>query len=241
MVHTGYRIRILWVLSIALVLVWAERGLADQFGIGLERHARVAADATNLDQSFETAEDFVLSGWLEDLLTRPPRMEVSETRPEPKSEEEVASEPENNPQKGEDSDPWFPRPSNIPPLYTSPALDGEGVWTSEDLPPGRDGRPLVYKTVYRPSPDFPNSVVYMAVFDMKRIKPRLFIGQTEPGIYEISYMPEREDLSKIVAITNAMWMQQHAGARGPSSEATWCIPWYREWPLWSFIGTIQWT
>jgi hypothetical protein len=54
----------------------------------------------------------------------------------------------------------------------------------------------------------------MAMLDMSRLSPRLFIGQTEPGIYRVSYNPEREDLSRIVAITNAMWMQQHARGAG---------------------------
>lgn len=103
---------------------------------------------------------------------------------------------------------------DIPPLYTSPKIDGEGVWESKDTPVGSDGTPLVYKTVYRPSVEFPNSVVYMALFDMSRLKPRLFIGQTEPGIYQISDTTPRESLSRIVAITNAMWMQQHARGAG---------------------------
>ena len=54
----------------------------------------------------------------------------------------------------------------------------------------------------------------MAMFDISRLKTRLFIGNTEPGMYEISYSPERESLSKIVAITNALWMQQHARGAG---------------------------
>ncbi len=103
---------------------------------------------------------------------------------------------------------------NIPPLYTSPKIDGEGVWLSADTPAGSDGKPLIYKTVYRPSIEFPNAVVYMAVFDISRLKTRLFIGQTEPGIYQISDTAPRESLSRIVAITNAMWMQQHARGAG---------------------------
>jgi len=103
---------------------------------------------------------------------------------------------------------------NIPPLYTSPKIDGEGVWLSADTPEGSDGKPLIYKTVYRPSIEFPNAVVYMAVFDISRLKTRLFIGQTEPGIYQISDTAPRESLSRIVAITNAMWMQQHARGAG---------------------------
>ncbi|MDA8406797.1 MAG: phosphodiester glycosidase family protein [Deltaproteobacteria bacterium] len=103
---------------------------------------------------------------------------------------------------------------NIPPLYSSPRIEGEGVWVSTDTPVGSDGNPLIYKTVYRPSVEFPNSVVYMAVFDMSRLKTRLFIGQTEPGIYQISDTTPHESLSRIVAITNAMWMQQHARGAG---------------------------
>lgn len=103
---------------------------------------------------------------------------------------------------------------NIPPLYTSPKIDGEGVWLNADTPAGSDGKPLIYKTVYRPSIEFPNAVVYMAVFDISRLKTRLFIGQTEPGIYQVSDTAPRESLSRIVAITNAMWMQQHARGAG---------------------------
>jgi len=112
-------------------------------------------------------------------------------------------------------DAVFPAPPSIPPLYTSPELPGEGTWTAEDLPLSIDGHPLIYKTVYRPSEEFPNSTVYMAVFDMKRLRTRLFIGQTEPGIYQISHHSGAgENLAKIVAITNAMWMQQHARGAG---------------------------
>jgi hypothetical protein len=104
--------------------------------------------------------------------------------------------------------------SNIPPLYSSPKIEGEGIWVSADTPVGSDGSPLIFKTVYRPSVEFPNSVVYVAVFDMSRLKARLFIGQTEPGIYQISDTTTHESLSRIVAITNAMWMQQHARGAG---------------------------
>ncbi|MHB8203882.1 MAG: phosphodiester glycosidase family protein [Desulfomonilaceae bacterium] len=104
--------------------------------------------------------------------------------------------------------------NDIPPLYTSPKIDGEGIWASADTPVSGDGKPLIYKTVYRPSVEFPNTVVYMAVFDMSRLKPRLFIGRSEPGIYKVSNISQQERLSKIVAITNAMWMQQHSRGGG---------------------------
>ena len=103
---------------------------------------------------------------------------------------------------------------DIPPLYTSPKIDGEGIWVSADTPVSGDGKPLIYKTVYRPSVEFPNTVVYMAVFDMSRLKPQLFIGRAEPGIYKVSNAPPVAPLSKIVAITNAMWMQQHSKGGG---------------------------
>ncbi len=110
-------------------------------------------------------------------------------------------------------DSGISRLENIPPLYSSPKIEGEGVWVGEDTP-SSDGVPLIHKTTYRPSIDFPNAVVYMAVFDMSRIKVRLFIGQTEPGIYQVSDTSSRESLSRIVAITNAMWMQQHSRGAG---------------------------
>ncbi|MEW6351137.1 MAG: phosphodiester glycosidase family protein [Thermodesulfobacteriota bacterium] len=108
----------------------------------------------------------------------------------------------------------FPRPRPIAPLYTSPALEGEGVWSPEGMPEDAQEKPLLYRTVYRPSAEFPNSVVHMVVFDMKRIKVRFFVGQTEPGVYHISEPSIREDNSKIVAVTNAMWMQRHAKGAG---------------------------
>ena len=55
---------------------------------------------------------------------------------------------------------------NIKPLYTSPAIPGEGVWESSGSPRDPLGKPIVYKTFYRPSVDFPNAMVYMMVVDM---------------------------------------------------------------------------
>ena len=104
---------------------------------------------------------------------------------------------------------------DIPPLYTAPKIGGEGIWVSTGTPDSENGRPLVYKTVYRPSVDFPNTVVYMTVFDMSRLQVRLYIGQSEPGIYKISAKTQQQEpTSKIVAITNAMWMQRHSKGAG---------------------------
>ena len=141
-------------------------------------------------------------------------VENSEKQAEPVTLDDSSPDLESKIDRPDNVDPLFPKPPRIPPLYTSPPLEAEGIWTSDEMPQASDGRPLMYKTVYRPSVDFPNSIVYMALFDISRLKTRLFIGNTEPGMYEISYMPERESLSKIVAITNALWMQQHARGAG---------------------------
>lgn len=103
---------------------------------------------------------------------------------------------------------------DISPLYKSPKINGEGIWATTGAPVAGDGRPLVYKTLFRPSVEFPNTIVYLAVFDMNRLKPRLFIGRTEPGIHNISHTESQESFPKIVAITNAMWMQRHARGAG---------------------------
>lgn len=156
----------------------------------------------------ETAEE---SGAAADVKETTP----SEAAPVRSTEAELTEAIESLEQRPTESeDPFFPKPKSITPLYTSPKLEGEGIWTGNGMPNGRDGRPLVYKTVYRPSVEYPNAVVHMAVFDMVRIRPRLFIGSTEPGIYQISDTVPDEDLSRIVAITNAMWMQRHARGAG---------------------------
>jgi hypothetical protein len=177
----------------------------------LQRHAKINSLPENVRSDDGYTAEAVLPGWLEQLLAR----SLPEERPEDlqKEFESTVTPTEPEPQ-AEHADPLFPNPPAIPPLYTSPALEGEGLWSTQDLPVGQSGLPLFYKTVYRPSPEFPNSVVYMAVFDMKRLKPRFFIGETEPGVYLVSHSHEKEDLSKIVAITNAMWMQQHARGAG---------------------------
>lgn len=165
------------------------------------------------------SKEFVLPEWIDNLLSKAP--DVEETRAaaindpdalQKELESEIIS-PAKQPQP-KLVDASFPGIFDIPPLYKSPKLDGEGIWTAQDTPASSDGKPLVYKTVYRPSVEFPTSIVYMAVFDINRLKPRLFIGQTEPGIYQISNTSELESLSRIVAITNAMWMQQHARGAG---------------------------
>ena len=194
----------------AVILLLSTQLAAEELGLSLQRHARISAESVNTERDIEESLDSQVPEWLDHILTRLPNV----NRDESLEAEPVADEPPAAKDALPETDPLFPRPPEIAPLYVSPKLENEGVWISQDLPVGSDGRPLAYKTVYRPSLDFPNSVVYMAVFDMSRIRSRLFIGQTEPGIYQISHLPQNEDLTKIVAITNAMWMQQHSRGAG---------------------------
>lgn len=179
---------------------------------------RIEASANDIEKAL--ADYTPIPDWLEALLNRPPseapldiaaNLEPEDLKKEEEIEQGVTS-PEKIPPEG--SIHGVSKLENIPPLYSSPKLEGEGVWASQDTPSSSDGVPLIKKTVYRPSVEFPNAVVYMAVFEMSRLKARLFIGQTEPGIYQVSDTTSRESLSRIVAITNAMWMQQHARGAG---------------------------
>jgi hypothetical protein len=207
----GYRLYLGLFLAIVVAVVTSANVGAED--LALQKQARLGTIDADHDRQLDRADELSLPGWLDDLLARPLSANNAENQTESTASEDNL-EPETKTDQTDSVDPLFPKPPRIPPLYTSPPLEGEGVWTSEDTPHGSDGRPLVYKTAYRPSIDFPNSVVYMALFDISRLKTRLFIGNTEPGMYEISYMPERESLSKIVAITNALWMQQHARGAG---------------------------
>ena len=146
------------------------------------RLARVSAQVSPPDEPGDFDAEPRLLLWLENLLTRLPSSEESADLEE--ELERALNASENQPEEA--ADPFFPRPPSIPPLYTEPALEGEGVWSTQEMPKGLEGRPLIYKTVYRPSVEFPTAIVYMALFDMNRVKPRLFIGNTEPGIYQIS-------------------------------------------------------
>lgn len=211
------------VVSVVLILVFSPFVLADDTKPTLQRLARISVETADVKRHVDFTEKSSVPGWLDDLMTRMPGSGSSEeiqsaplvvVVPEYAESLQEALEAELVQPPEEVEDPFFPKPPTIAPLYISPKVEGEGVWTSEGLPVGSDGRPLLYKTVYRPSLEYPNSIVYMAVFDANRLKPRLFIGHTEPGIHQISYRNEREDLSRIVAITNAMWMQQHARGAG---------------------------
>ena len=103
---------------------------------------------------------------------------------------------------------------NIPPLYTSPKMPGEGIWKPIHLSAGSNQPPIMYSTFYRPSSSFPNSIVYMVLFDMKRISMRLYLGSAEPYRKKSSSRIEDENQERLLAVTNALWQTRHAGKGG---------------------------
>jgi hypothetical protein len=109
---------------------------------------------------------------------------------------------------------------NIPPLYVTPALPGEGIWQSAGLPTGKDGMPAVYRTSYRPSATYANAIVHMLVFDMKQLSMKLYIGSAEPGGSTKTATVEPQDKSRLLAITNALWKQKHSGEGGTIFDGT---------------------
>lgn len=103
---------------------------------------------------------------------------------------------------------------NIKPLYSSPVLAGEGVWECSGSPRDPAGRPIVYKTFYRPSVDFPNAIVYMMVIDMKKTFMQYYVGSQEPGASLASSEVESDMRGRIAVVTNAMWQQRHSKGAG---------------------------
>lgn len=103
---------------------------------------------------------------------------------------------------------------NIPPLYVNPELPGEGVWEWRGLPTDSNGRPLMYRTSYRPSEKYPNAIVHMLLLDMKKLSMKLYVGSSEPGAGAGVSMVEPENRKHLVAVTNALWKQKHSGEAG---------------------------
>jgi len=69
----------------------------------------------------------------------------------------------------------------IAPLIT-PALPGEGVWTTDGLPPPVSGQPaLAAKAFVRPDPSRPYAVATLLQFDLHFLSLHLVAGKTEPG------------------------------------------------------------
>ncbi len=106
------------------------------------------------------------------------------------------------------------RLDDIKPLYTSPVLPGEGVWETCNSPRDEKDRPVVYKTFYRPSVDFPNAVVYMMIIDMRRTIMQYYVGSQEPAAREARSEVESSLRPRVLAITNAMWQQRHSNGAG---------------------------
>ncbi|MCA1960203.1 MAG: phosphodiester glycosidase family protein [Desulfomonile sp.] len=103
---------------------------------------------------------------------------------------------------------------NIAPLYTSPPLPGEGIWEWRGLPGNDKGSPIMYRTSYRPSVTYPNAIVHMLLFDMKRIAMRLHLGSGEPGAPAGASRIDPGSRPNLLAITNALWKQKHSGGAG---------------------------
>jgi hypothetical protein len=106
------------------------------------------------------------------------------------------------------------RLDDIKPLYTSPKLPGEGVWETCNSPRDEKDMPVVYKTFYRPSVDFPNAVVYMMIVDMRRTIMQYYVGSQEPAAREAKSEVESSLRTRVLAITNAMWQQRHSNGAG---------------------------
>ncbi|MEW6349944.1 MAG: hypothetical protein AB1646_12830 [Thermodesulfobacteriota bacterium] len=103
---------------------------------------------------------------------------------------------------------------NIPPLYATPKLEGEGVWQSKDTPSSGNGWPAFHTTSYRPSVQFATAIVHMLLLDMKQMSMRLYIGSAEPGAGEALSQVEPENKPNLLAITNALWKAKHSGGGG---------------------------
>jgi len=93
-------------------------------------------------------------------------------------------------------------------------MPNEGVWIKEDLSGGHDAVPLVYRTFYRPSDNFPNAIVYMMLLNMKRISPKLYLGAAEQYRKDSASCIAPADHSRLLAVTNALWQTKHAGKGG---------------------------
>jgi hypothetical protein len=103
---------------------------------------------------------------------------------------------------------------NIKPLYTSPALPGEGVWVTAGSPRDSKGRPVIYRTFYRPSVDFPNAIVFMMIVDMSKAFMQYYVGSQEPAASKAISEVEPDLFPRVLAITNAMWQQRHSQGAG---------------------------
>jgi hypothetical protein len=107
------------------------------------------------------------------------------------------------------------KPANIPPLYSEPKMEGEGVWKRLDLIEGPDNEPALYTTFYRPSERFPTAIVYMLLMEMKGIVMDLRLGSAEPLRKDgAPAMIEESRQRDLLAVTNALWQSRHTRGSG---------------------------
>lgn len=82
------------------------------------------------------------------------------------------------------------------------------------MPVGEDGHPIIFKTSYRPSAQYPNAVVHMLLIDMRKISAKLYLGSAEEGGSANSAQIQREDKPNVLAVTNGLWKVRHSGGGG---------------------------
>jgi len=104
--------------------------------------------------------------------------------------------------------------NNVLPLYSEPEMPNEGIWIKENLCIGHDDVPFVYRTFYRPSDSFPNSIVYVMLLNIKQISPKLYLGAHEQYRIDSASYIEPADYCRLLAVTNALWQTRHAGKGG---------------------------
>jgi hypothetical protein len=80
--------------------------------------------------------------------------------------------------------PLSPQAMPLPPLtpLVLPALPGEGIWTTEGMPPpGAKQPPLAAKTFLRPDPERPYAIVTLLQLDLRYLSLHIVAGTSEPG------------------------------------------------------------
>ncbi len=73
-------------------------------------------------------------------------------------------------------------PENIKPLIIKPEYPEEGIWKSEGLPEGKNGKKIFYKTEIRPDPKRPWSIVTLCYIDLSEINLYLVAGSDYRGL-----------------------------------------------------------
>jgi len=76
-----------------------------------------------------------------------------------------------------------PSPMALPSILPAitPALDGEGVWTTDGLPTSPGLPPLVARAFLRPDPARPYAIATFLQFDLRFVALHMVAGTTQPG------------------------------------------------------------